>query len=89
MSIKDIVNGHLNELGGKNESLAQQRMAICKGCPLLKEGSFGPQCNHSLWLNPATNETSTVAKEGFLRGCGCRLNAKTRLPEAKCPCGKW
>lgn len=46
-------------------------------------------CNSKLWLNPDTNEVSLTAKDGFVQGCGCRLLAKTTLPNAKCVAGKW
>lgn len=89
MSIKQIIQGHVNEALGKNEDLQESRMNICKECPLLMNGKFGPQCNNSLWLDTETNNTSTVPKDGYIRGCGCRLNAKTRIPDAHCPANKW
>ena len=46
-------------------------------------------CNSRLWLNVNTGDVSTTAKTGYERGCGCRLSAKTRLANAKCPAGKW
>ena len=67
------------------ESELNSRIEICKHCPINANG----QCTNKLCLNPKTNEISTKFKEGFFRGCGCRLNAKTRLINAKCPAGKW
>jgi len=40
-------------------------------------------------MNPETLEVSETPKEGFKRGCGCRVQAKTRLPYAKCPLDRW
>lgn len=85
---KDIVSGHVNELLGLNKDISQERMKICKTCPLYKP-SFGGVCNHSLWLNPQTLDISDRAKPGYIRGCGCRLNSKTRLPYASCPAHRW
>ena len=46
-------------------------------------------CNSRLWLNVNTGDVSTTMKPGYINGCSCRLHAKTRLPNAKCPAGKW
>lgn len=46
-------------------------------------------CNSKLWLNPDTGDISVHEKNGYKRGCGCRLLAKTKLKTAKCPAGKW
>ena len=40
------------------------------------------------WLNPITDEVSDIQKDNFYNGCGCRLNAKRRIPEASCPLNK-
>lgn len=42
-------------------------------------------CNSRLWLNVETGDVSTNARPGYQNGCGCRLNAKTRLVNAHCP----
>ena len=85
---KDIVNGHVNELLGLNKDISQERMKICKTCPLYKP-SFGGICNHNLWLDPQTLDISNKAKTGYIRGCGCMLTKKTRLPYASCPANRW
>jgi hypothetical protein len=89
MSIKQILVGHLNELINRGEDLYDMRIQICKKCPLYKEGKLGPICNPELYLNLLTNETNHIGGEGYGRGCGCRLNAKTRLEDAECPNNKW
>lgn len=68
---------------------AEDRMAICKKCPLYKKTIFGEICNSSLWLNPETNEVSNYAKNGWIRGCNCRLVYKTHSPESHCIAKKW
>lgn len=87
--MKQIVAGHFNELFNREDVLSQQRMNICKACPLYKVGPLGPICNPELYLNPITNETNHVGGEGMKKGCACRLNAKTRLEDAHCPNNKW
>ena len=48
---KDIVNGHVNELLGLNKDISQERMKICKTCPLYKL-SFGNIGKLGLIVNP-------------------------------------
>lgn len=83
-----IVHGHLNEALGKEEGLSAERTAVCKQCPIYTP-SFGGICNSKLWLNPDTGEISNKKRDGFFKGCGCRIPAKTRLIYAHCPAGKW
>lgn len=91
MGLTDIVEGHVNELINKNEDLSEMRMKICKACPLYKDDLFaGPMCNNKLYLN--TTNLTDVSREpriGYQKGCGCRLNAKTRLEHRHCPVKKW
>lgn len=90
MAIKQIIKGHMNELLNREEQLSNHRLTICRACPLYKEGKFGPVCNPALYLNPDANEVASYDKgKDFHRGCGCRLNAKTRLEDAHCPANKW
>lgn len=89
MGLNAILNGHTNELFGLNVDLYKQRIKVCKKCPLYKVGFLGEVCNNKLWYNPETEDVSTVQKDGYSNGCGCRLKAKTTLPNATCPVGKW
>ena len=38
---------------------------------------------------PITNEVSTEAKAGFIRGCGCHILIKMRNRTNHCIAGKW
>jgi hypothetical protein len=88
--ISDIAEGHLNEFLRKNEEMQQERLEICSKCPICdKETPFGYMCSDKLWIHPATNEVSSFARDGFIRGCGCRLNAKTTLKDNHCIINKW
>lgn len=87
----DIIKGHFNELFDREKELSEGRLAICRECPLFNAHHpiKGMECNPKLWLDPLTEESSESYKEGMIRGCGCRLAAKTRVEEAHCPVGKW
>ena len=85
---RDIVNEHINEVLGLNKDISQERLKICKTCPLYKN-SFGGICNPNLWLNPKTMDISNKRRDGYYKGCGCMLTKKTKLPYAKCPAGRW
>lgn len=90
MSVSQIAEGFYNNATNKKEELFNERIEICKRCKLIKSDKiFGDICNSRLYLNPKTDETSKENKEGFLRGCGCVLKAKTRVESAHCPVGKW
>lgn len=89
MGLRNIIDGHINELLGMNVDMGNARLRICKKCPLFKDSFMGYTCNSKLWLNPKTGDVSTEQKDGYKRGCGCRLNAKTKDSKSACPVGKW
>lgn len=88
MEIGNIIHGHVNEVLGLNSDLKEVRMKICRACPLYKD-TLGGVCNSNLWLNPVTGQVSTEQEDGYYRGCGCRLQAKTTISTATCPAKKW
>ena len=88
MEIGKIIKGHVNELLGLNKNLQEERLKICRKCPIYSF-RFGGLCNRDLWFNPATNEVDAEPKKGYVNGCGCRLLAKTSLLDATCPANKW
>lgn len=63
------------------------RLSICKKCPICDTNKW--ICNSKLYLNPETNDVSVKPKTGYIKGCGCLLQVKTKNPNAKCPTGKW
>lgn len=90
MGLSKIVEGHVKELLGKEQTLYEKRLSICNRCKLkTKDRILGNVCSKSKWLNLETNEVSNTRKDGFYNGCGCRLNAKLRIEEASCPLKKW
>lgn len=88
MEIGHIIKGHINEALNLNKDISKSRMQICLSCPLYSP-KLGGICNSKLWLDPLTGEVSTKKKDGYINGCSCRLSAKTRLVNAKCPANKW
>lgn len=88
MEVKQIIQGHVNELFNINEDISKNRLKICYSCPLYSR-KYGGICNDKLWLNVNTGDVSMDKKPGYKHGCGCRLLAKTRLSNAVCPVGKW
>lgn len=88
MEIGNIVKGHANELLGLNKNIAEERMKICKECPIYSS-KYGGLCNNKLYFDPETDEVSTTNLIGYVKGCGCRLKAKTTLKHEHCPANKW
>lgn len=88
MDIKGIIQGHFNEVFNFNEDMSKNRLNICYRCPLYSP-KLGGICNDKLWMNVNTGQISSIKKPGYINGCSCRLTAKTRVPEAKCPANKW
>ena len=88
MEVRNIIKGHVNEVLGLNVDLKEKRLEICHKCPLFKD-ILGGLCNSELYLNPKTGDVSREQKDGYYRGCGCRLQAKATLVTASCPIKKW
>ncbi len=88
MEVGNIIKGHVNELLGLNKDISKERLKICKQCPLYLE-DYGGQCNPRLYMNPKTKDVSLEKKDDYYKGCGCRLLAKTTIPNAVCPNEQW
>lgn len=88
LPIAQIIKGHAKEALGLGTDMSEARLKICHRCPLFSN-ALGGMCNNRLWLNVETGDVSTIARPGYVNGCSCRLNAKTRLANAHCPANKW
>lgn len=74
MKIIEILNGHINVVLGINQELSDYRIEnACKKCTVSHN-------EEGLFTN------SCLKRNG---GCGCPLNARTSLKNAKCPKGIW
>ena len=67
------------------ELSTNERLRICHSCPIFNNN----KCNSKLWINPDTDEVSTYAKPGYIRGCGCLITVKAKSPLNHCIAGKW
>jgi hypothetical protein len=90
MGLNQIVDGHIKELLRQEQDLYESRIKICRGCKLMtKDKMFGEMCDKNKWINLSTGHISLVQLDGYVNGCGCRMSAKARIPEARCPLNKW
>lgn len=73
------------------ENVYEERLAICKSCPLYKDIAGRAICNPNRYLNTKDLVTvSDIPRIGYKRGCGCLLGkAKLANPNSKCTVGKW
>lgn len=63
------------------------RTKICRDCPICDQ--IREVCDAKLYVNPETDDVSTVAKPGYIKGCGCYLKYKIQNINKHCPAGKW
>lgn len=69
---------------------AEQRLEICKKCPLMKtDPVYGPTCDNKKWMDPKTGMTSRLPHAGWVHGCGCHLSWRVKNLSAHCINGKW
>ena len=68
---------------------AEERLEICKKCPLSRITEFGLKCDNRKWISPDGTQASFFKKEGWKRGCGCTLTYKTRNPDNHCIINLW
>lgn len=96
MGLGNIIEGHFYEVFKMKSELAKKRLEICKKCRIYKP-DFGGICNGFLYINPELKDAIPAYKdnklveapEGYFKGCFCRLQAKTRIPDEACPAGQW
>jgi len=84
-----IIEGHFNELKSlfiEDENIIfSSRENICNNCPMKS----GNNCDSNKYINTRTKEIATYQKEGYIKGCGCRLSAKQKAKKSRCPAGFW
>ena len=90
INVGQVVQGHINEITKQENELYNQRIVICKQCPLFTDKKImGYVCDSSKYYNPVTKELSDLPQSGFISGCGCRLDAALRVKNKKCVLNKW
>lgn len=88
VNVGHVIEGAANAVLKKNSDISEERMEICKNCPLYTT-RMGGMCNSKLWLDPQTGDISLYERPGYYKGCGCKLDFKTRVRSEECPAGKW
>lgn len=72
------------------EKMFNERMEICKKCPLYKEDPIrGPICDSNKFISPDGTKWSWFKKDGYKRGCSCALKKALYNPNKTCVGGKW
>ena len=85
---KDIIEGHYKEITNQENELYEKRIIICKQCPLYSD-KLGGICDSKKCWDNSKNILQSFPGNNITCGCGCRLQAKTRLKNAKCVLNKW
>lgn len=67
---------------------AEERLSICKKCPLWTVLDSGPVCDSSKYIN-SEQQVSYIAKPGYVKGCACHMEYKVRNPNAHCIVNLW
>lgn len=67
----------------------EDRLAICKVCPIMRMTEFGMKCDDRKYISPDGTQGSFFKKDGMIRGCGCICNIKAKNPNNHCVAGKW
>ena len=68
-----------------DEELYNERLEICRACPLGLETARGLICNPKLYINKEDKTSvSKFPKIGYVRGCSCSIIHKARHEYSKC-----
>lgn len=72
------------------EEFAKKRLEICRACPLCRiDNESGPVCDNKKYISPDGAVASYFPREGWKKGCGCRLQIKCANINKHCIIGKW
>ena len=67
-----------------DQSLYDERMAICEKCPLYKVDKVrGPICDSNKYISPDGTKWSWFRKDGYKRGCSCSIKRKILNPKSR------
>lgn len=85
-----IAEGWARDLVKSEQELHDYRMAICRQCPLMKmDENFGPICSSSKCYREKDQTIRDYPGDGYICGCGCLLDKKTRVKSAECVLKRW
>lgn len=88
-NIKNIINGHIKEIINDEEELLERRLKICRICPLYTD-KLGGICDKEKYYDFVLDKHCRPDdSDTCIHGCGCRMQAKGRLPYANCVANKW
>lgn len=78
IDIKGIIHGAYNSIFVKKwvEAVSNERMEVCKECPMFSE-------------NRKLQGYETSRPDNHCTDCGCNLHMKTRCMDCECPQKKW
>ena len=88
--VGQIASGWAKDIVKAEQELHDERMAVCKECPLFTASSLiGPKCDSKKCWDTENNYYVSGPGKHFICGCGCALDKKTRVKSAKCVLDKW
>lgn len=88
--VGQIVEGWTKDIVKMEQELHDDRMKICRECPLFDTSSIlGPVCSSKKCYDPETKEVFLYPKSGAICGCGCAMEKASRVKNKKCVLGKW
>lgn len=67
----------------------QERINICRNCPIIRQTEFGLKCDDRKWISPDGKQGSFFKKDGWKRGCGCLIAQKSRNSNNHCIINLW
>ena len=73
----------------KNTDFVEERLEICRNCPIMRMTEFGMKCDERKYISPDGTRGSFFSKPGWKKGCGCYLSKKAIDINKHCICGKW
>lgn len=71
------------------EKFAEERLEICRNCPIMRMTEYGMKCDDRKWISPDGKEGSFFKRDGWKKGCGCMLQYKVKNQTNHCVAGLW
>lgn len=71
------------------EKFIEDRIEICKSCPIMRMTEFGMKCDERKYISPDGTQSSFFKKDGWKKGCGCILSHRAANINNHCVIGLW